>query len=210
MAIIRYRRMKKPLILLLLFIFPLNVTAYFPDSASLFPTQQLAVGNILVASEVIKGGIFRHSVILLTHHDRRGTIGLILNRPSIVQMKDVAPDLVRDNEAGRLYVGGPVEQAVLSVLIKSRQDMAGLRKVLPDIFNDYRISDRNADRYFSPDTETVRFYSGYAGWGGGQLEAEINGGGWYILNGDPDILFDASPDTLWQELLKRVKGSGGR
>jgi putative transcriptional regulator len=46
----------------------------------------------------------------------------------------------------------------------------------------------------------LRFYSGYAGWGAGQLESEIARGDWIIIKGDPDLLFDKEADKIWERL----------
>jgi len=74
------------------------------------------------------------------------------------------------------------------------------------MYLDFGIRDGDAKRYFSPDTEAARVYSGYAGWAAGQLETELSGGAWYLLNGDPDLLFEARPDDLWENLIRKAQG----
>jgi putative AlgH/UPF0301 family transcriptional regulator len=49
----------------------------------------------------------------------------------------------------------------------------------------------------------LRVYAGYAGWGPGQLEAEIARGDWIVVREPPDPIFDAAPDTLWKKLHLR-------
>jgi len=192
--------------LIFLFSFPLCVNAYIPGTVPDFPARQLAAGKLLIASENINGGVFTKSVILLTHHNRHGTTGLIINRASELQVNDAVPGLVKDGKARRLFIGGPVEQAILSVLVKAKNEAEGLKRIMPGIYLDFRIGIGNADKYFSSDIEMVRFYSGYAGWGEGQLETEIDSGAWYLLKGDAAILFDDSPNTLWEKLLRKAQG----
>ncbi len=48
-----------------------------------------------------------------------------------------------------------------------------------------------------------RVYAGYAGWAAGQLEGEIDRGGWHVLPGDADMVFDSAPLELWRELIAR-------
>lgn len=195
-------------LLFYLFFFPFGANAYIPDKAIAFSSEQLSVGKMLVASNNIKGSIFEKSVILLTHHDQGGDMGLIINKPSMYQVREVYPGFVMDGDAGRLFVGGPVISAVLSVLQKRNNDagVEGLKGVLPHIFHRFVSPNDNPDIYFSADVERVRFYSGYAGWGKGQLIREINQGGWYVIDGDPSVVFDDNADSLWQTLMRRVSG----
>ena len=53
----------------------------------------------------------------------------------------------------------------------------------------------------------VRVFAGYAGWGGGQLEAELGAGAWWILDADPDDAFCDQPGVLWKRVLRRQGGS---
>ena len=197
--------MKNLSTLILLFFFPLTVNAYIPDSAPTFLSQRLSAGDLLIASEYMKHG-FRESVILLIHYNQGGAIGLILNRPSNLHVNDVVPGLVNDNKAGHLFFGGPVKQRIISVLVKAKKEVGRLRSIMPNVYYDIDVSKKNADKYISSDTEVVRFYSGYAGWGKGQLESEINRGGWYVLKGDPAVLFDVSTDLMWRYMIQKVKG----
>lgn len=198
--------MKAFLSLIVLFVIPLSASAYIPDKAITFPSEQLAVGNILIASENIKSGIFAKSVILLIDHDQNGDMGLIINKPSRYQVKEVYSGFVLADRAGRLFIGGPVMNAALSVLLKREDDGEGMTGILPHIFHSFVSNNDAADRYFSAAVEAVRFYSGYAGWGKGQLADEINRGGWHIIDGDPADVFDLDTETMWQELMQRVRG----
>jgi putative transcriptional regulator len=56
-----------------------------------------------------------------------------------------------------------------------------------------------------PEPAAVRVYSGYSGWGGGQLEAEIAEGSWYVVPAAPDDPFDR-PEGQWSRILRRQKG----
>jgi putative transcriptional regulator len=55
------------------------------------------------------------------------------------------------------------------------------------------------------DARRLRVYVGYAGWGGGQLEAETRQGAWRVLDADAGVVFDPDPETLWRRLLKRTE-----
>ncbi|MBI1194927.1 MAG: hypothetical protein GC138_03640 [Gammaproteobacteria bacterium] len=199
-------RIRRLIPVIFLFFAPLNADAYIPDKPIPYSSRRLAVGEILVASENIKDGTFRESVILLTTHGPSGDVGLIINRPSKYRVKDVYPGFELADKAGRLFIGGPVRNAVLSVLVKSKSELAGMNEVLLNIHHGIVKDNFGAGRYFSSNVEAARFYSGYAGWGQGQLEGEISRGDWYILDADPDIVFDEDTATMWQALLRKMRG----
>ena len=54
---------------------------------------------------------------------------------------------------------------------------------------------------------SLRVYAGYAGWGAGQLQAEIEEGAWYVLSGEPADAFMAEPEQLWKAVLRRQGGN---
>jgi putative transcriptional regulator len=54
--------------------------------------------------------------------------------------------------------------------------------------------------------DSVRLFAGYAGWGGGQLEGEIDEGTWFVVDADPGDALTPDPDTLWEDVLRRQGG----
>lgn len=97
---------------------------------------------------------------------------------------------------GLVHYGGPVDPQVAIGLARSR---AGMETGVTGL----SIVDLGS----SPGEERPRvmIYSGYAGWGGGQLEAEIEEGSWYVVPAAPDDPFD-DPETLWHAVLRRQGG----
>ncbi len=51
----------------------------------------------------------------------------------------------------------------------------------------------------------MRIFAGYAGWGSGQLEGEIGDGAWYVVDSDPDDVFNLDPAGLWRQVLRRQR-----
>jgi putative transcriptional regulator len=51
-----------------------------------------------------------------------------------------------------------------------------------------------------------RVFVGYAGWGAGQLEAEIDEGAWLIADASAGDVFDPEPSTLWARVMRRQPG----
>ena len=54
-------------------------------------------------------------------------------------------------------------------------------------------------------SKELRIYMGYCGWSRGQLENEVNLGGWYIFNGSEGLVFDSNPSTLWSRMIARTE-----
>ena len=54
---------------------------------------------------------------------------------------------------------------------------------------------------------SLRVFAGYAGWGPGQVQAEIEEGAWYVLPAEPSDAFAAEPEQLWQTVLRRAGGT---
>ena len=51
----------------------------------------------------------------------------------------------------------------------------------------------------------MRIFAGYAGWGSGQLEGEIADGAWYVVESEPDDVFNLDPTGLWRRVLRRQR-----
>jgi putative transcriptional regulator len=56
------------------------------------------------------------------------------------------------------------------------------------------------------DLSAIRIYAGYAGWSAGQLEDEVSEGAWYVVDGGPNDVFSAQPESLWRQVLRRQPG----
>ena len=52
----------------------------------------------------------------------------------------------------------------------------------------------------------MRFFAGYSGWGGGQLEAELAEGAWLVVPADADDVFAPDPEAMWRAVLRRQGG----
>ncbi len=54
-----------------------------------------------------------------------------------------------------------------------------------------------------------RVYAGYTGWSRGQLQDEVARGLWHVFDGDPGVIFDPHPETIWQRLSGRLPRATG-
>ena len=136
--------------------------------------EDLAEGKLLVADARLKDPHFAHTVVLIVTRDERGTLGLVLNRRSDVPISELLARVKNArNRKDTAFSGGPVEPRVILGLLRSRNGPRGARHIAGDIWaipDQALLEDVLAAHQGSGE---LRFYFGYAGWGPGQLEAEM-------------------------------------
>jgi putative transcriptional regulator len=170
-------------------------------------SDDLAVGRLLVASRDLGDPSFAKTVILLVHYSEgQGAVGLVLNKRTDVPISRVFHDL--KEASGRkdpVYIGGPVELNSVLALLKSASKPDGADKVFGDV---YLIGNKDLlAKTLASSAEATVFhtYIGYAGWGAGQLEHEVELGAWHIMPADAGIVFHADPDSVWERLIHRTE-----
>ena len=162
-------------------------------------------GVFLIAKPALVDPNFRRSVVLVTQTPDGGTVGFIINRPGRRSLAQILPDnavLKRFTEL--LHLGGPVETAGLFAVFRARDNPPGALRVLGDV--SFALDPAVVEVVLRTPPERVRFFNGYAGWAAGQLAAELEHGGWYVLNADADTVFRMDTDKLWEELVSRARG----
>ncbi len=160
---------------------------------------------LLVAHPRMQDENFSRTVVLVINEAPGGPLGVILNRPSEFPLRQVFSG--RAEFAGRddlLFFGGPVQpEALLFAFRAATPPEKGLR-VADDIYISGFSNTLNELLKRPEDARNQRFFSGYAGWTKGQLEAEIAQGGWYVLGFDPTAVFEVNPLGLYRDMLKRA------
>ena len=144
---------------------------------------------------------FAGAVVMLLDHDEGGTVGVVLNRPSDVPVSDPLPDCHHPLAAPELlFVGGPVGRDTVIAVGTGAVVGAGWQAV------DEGVGIVDLDQPAPAALAGVRIFAGYAGWGPGQVEAEIDEGAWWVVDAAPDDLVTAEPGTLWRRVLARQGG----
>jgi len=167
----------------------------------------LRAGHLLVATPMLLDPNFAETVVLLLDADENGALGVVLNRPSTVAVADVLEtwaDVVAEPEV--LFQGGPVstEGALAVGRLRSLDDApVGFREVTDDL----GVIDLDTPvELVDGSLDGMRIYAGYAGWGAGQLESEIEEGSWYVVPGQATDVFREDPAELWRDVLRRQPG----
>ena len=155
-------------------------------------------GQLLVAAPILHDPNFHRTVVLVAEHGDEGAMGLVLNRPTDTPVGAALPELTAiTGEDDHVFVGGPV--ALESVLAVAELDD-------PDDASDLLFG--SVGFIQEPDVSVLRgrVFVGYAGWGAGQLEAELEEESWLVVDAEADDLFSDDPDGLWSAVLRRQGG----
>jgi putative transcriptional regulator len=165
-------------------------------------------GQLLIAMPALTDPRFAQSVIYVCAHTTEGAMGLVLNRPIV---KPTFDDLLKQLQVApvpavrqvRLCAGGPVENARGFVLHTTDWTGDGSLKV-------------NADTALTASLDVLKVIAGgggprecilalgYAGWGPGQLDQEIQQNSWLSVAADETLLFDSEHDTKWRRALGKL------
>lgn len=160
-------------------------------------------GKLLVSSPSLVDPNFRKTVVLIAHHDDDGALGLVLSRPSDVAAAEAIPSLDGLPGAdGPVFVGGPVQPQAFMALA----EFTDVEDAAAPIFDHVGFMSADAE----PETlsiRRVRLFAGYAGWGAGQLEAELAEPAWIVVPAEIDDPFVDDPDALWREAVHRGGGA---
>ena len=160
-------------------------------------------GRLLISTPGLRDPNFDRTVVLVLEHDEDGALGLVLNRPSGTPVGAVLPawdGITAD--PGVVFVGGPVD-ASAAICLGSRRPGATSPAIQP-VSPTLGVVDLDADpALLTHDVAYVRVFAGYAGWGGGQLDDEVEAGGWFVVDALPVDPFTSSPHGLWKAVLRR-------
>jgi putative transcriptional regulator len=139
--------------------------------------------------------------VLVCEHSADGALGLVLNRPGELVVGESAPELseLLGDEAV-IDSGGPVQTDALLVLAEFEDpEQAGIQVVESVGL----VGDRSEIDDLVDETIRARVFAGYAGWGPGQLDAELEREDWFVAPAGIDDIFNPDADELWARVLAR-------
>ncbi len=157
-------------------------------------------GKLLIASRKLRDPNFRETVVLLLEHNDDGALGVVLNRPSdrtVREVWEVVDFDPCDNEQ-LLNQGGPVPGPLIAL---HTSEALGEKKLLPGLF--LSMQKETVDPLVRQTDYPFRLYTGNSGWGGGQLEEELQQGGWLTGSAKKNDIF-VEPDKLWPKVTNRI------
>jgi len=165
------------------------------------PVIDTLTGTFLISTPKMPDPRFEEQVIYICAHSHEGAMGVAINKPNklftIPEILRGANLPVPEIDLPPVYIGGPVELESAFILYQSdyRTDyqleisptvsLSRESKILEDIANS-----NGPDKYL--------FILGYAGWGPGQLEAELLDDGWLTVPADDHVIFDIPDNEKWR------------
>lgn len=160
-------------------------------------------GQLLIAGAGIFGAAFRQTVVLVAEHDDTSALGFVVNRPSDLIAAEAADELAQlPLPDPRIFLGGPVQPGAVAVVGEfEHAEFSGNL-----IFGSVGMLGAGPDGIVTDGVKRAKVFSGYAGWGPGQLESELDEGAWIIEDADVEDVFAREPDRLWRDVLRRKGG----
>jgi len=156
-------------------------------------------GQFLVASPHLPDSNFFRTVVLMIQHNEEGAFGVILNRPGRKTVSEIW-ELVGEGECRSdelVFLGGPVEGPLLAIHTHAPCAQQAIFDGL------YMATRKDYLNRIVRSKRPFRMFCGYAGWGPGQLESELDAGGWMthsaIVN---DVFQDA--DVMWKHVTGKI------
>lgn len=173
--------------------------------------ETLTTPYLLLASPALLDPNFRRTVVLMGHHDEEGALGWVVNRVVDGGATALLPASAADgmHPETPLRVGGPVATPGLLVLHRAPVDDVPSSELAPGLFVSGATEILKPLFGASPEDGAPRglLVFGYAGWGPGQLEHEMEEGSWLVLPYDEGLAFPLDTETLWERALARLGAS---
>jgi putative transcriptional regulator len=162
--------------------------------------MQSLQGHLLVASRSLRDPNFVGTVVLMIRHDENGALGVVLNRPADKTLRELWESVSQTPCASdeRINLGGPVPGPLMAI---HTQESLADAEILPGIY--FAAEKDKLESLVARADERLRIFVGHAGWGGGQLEGELEQGAWLTAPATADYIFYGDTD-LWEQVTKSI------
>jgi putative transcriptional regulator len=160
-------------------------------------------GHLLIAGPGLVDPNFWRTVVLVGEHSEEGALGVVLNRTSETPVDEAVPELAALVDGmGDVHLGGPVQPSAVVVLADFAEPADADELVVESV----GFLPAEVDPDSLGPLRRARVYVGYAGWGPGQLDDELDEGSWIVERALADDVFTDEPEGLWSAVLRRKGG----
>jgi putative transcriptional regulator len=158
-------------------------------------------GHLLVAAPELNDPNFFHSILLIFDHNKEGAAGVIVNRPTSATISDISEQVFSEqfDWDKELHLGGPV---LGPLLILHQAEGLSDQEVMANVFT--TIDATKVQILLRQRIEPSLIIANYAGWGPGQLEAEIREGAWLLTPATVETIFH-NTDKSWKTIVKEIE-----
>jgi putative transcriptional regulator len=164
-----------------------------------------AKGKLLIAEpSILCDSSFNRSVILLSEHSEKGSVGFIFNKPSPYTINDILPEI---DSSLKVYFGGPVSENNLYFVHKIPELIPESIEIGNGIFwgGDFEsVQELLKDNVVS--NNDIRFFLGYSGWSKEQLEDEMLSTSWLVIDNEFKNLLEVGHNNFWKNELIKIGG----
>jgi putative transcriptional regulator len=162
-------------------------------------------GRVLISDPFLNDAYFKRSVVLLTEHNSKGSVGFVLNKPVDVGIDEILADFPALDTG--ISVGGPVGTNSVHYIHGLGNIIPNSVKIMPDIWwgGDFDCV-KELIKSRSLDSNQIRFFVGYSGWEPKQLEREISENSWVVRELDSALIMNSRSRESWQTVLQVLGG----
>ena len=167
--------------------------------------KPINAGTIIISEPFMEDENFKRKVILLTKVDKKeGIVGLILNQPIALKLREALPHFPMGYDP-YLFLGGPVGTDMIQMLHNIGEKITGCTKIADGIFwgGDYEQLKKYIRKNEVNDNH-IRFYIGYAGWDYDQFMEELQHNSWIISDLLYHDVFQKDYSNSWKNCLTRM------
>lgn len=161
---------------------------------------QPAAGKILLSEPLLRDFYFRRAAVLLAEHNEDGSFGVILNKPLKTPFNEIVqgfPDF-----QGKIYIGGPVSSDRIFYLHTLGDTIQESFEVMKGLYWGGNINHiKELAHHNLLDPKSIRFFVGYSGWSGMQLQDELKSNSWVVAESTSDVLLSMQPANMWNKLV---------
>ncbi|MCF6404046.1 YqgE/AlgH family protein [Chitinophaga filiformis] len=164
----------------------------------------LSPGMLLIADPFLKDQNFARTVVLLCEHqENKGSFGFVINKVFDQHLSDLVPEVLVNDI--KIYYGGPVQIDTIHFIHQQPELINGGFEIQQGVYwggeFDQVVSLINSGRL---DLNKIKFFIGYSGWSGGQLENELNEKSWILSESNVPLVFEEKEQNIWPQALKNL------
>jgi len=161
-------------------------------------------GQLLLASRRLPDPNFFRTVVFIVQHGDDGALGLVLNRPLDLTVKQACTDTleVTCKADSVLHQGGPCEGPLMALHTHRKAAELGQGDHAEIVRGIYFSTEKDELEWLLKQPKPkAKFFVGYSGWGPGQLERELETGSWLTAGADAKLVFQVGNPDLWSKLV---------
>ncbi len=162
-------------------------------------TAKPKVGSLLISEPFNPEPTFKRSVVLISQHSGKGTIGFIINKPTQLKVYEALDDFPEFDAP--VYWGGAIKLDSIYYL-HSIENLEGAIKLAEGLYwgGDYQqLKVMIEAGEVTP--EQIKFMAGYSAWPAKSLEKEISIDNWWVTEADQYSVLIAEPTIIWGKKL---------